>query len=135
MTYGHAQKKPDPCSFIIFGVTGDLAHRLVIPALYNLAATNLLPDKFCVVGVARGGMSNEELSASLLKGLRQFATRPVDEEIAKRLFECVTAVEADPKDPASFDQMRVQLDKAFLAMHESQLACLRSHAPQRTAGR
>jgi glucose-6-phosphate 1-dehydrogenase len=115
MTNGHAQKKPDPCSFIIFGVTGDLAHRLVVPALYNLAATNLLPDRFCVAGVARGGMSNAELSASLMKGLRQFATRPVDEAIAKRLFECVTAVEADPRDPASIDQMRVQLDKAEAA--------------------
>ncbi|MBO4224335.1 glucose-6-phosphate dehydrogenase [Bradyrhizobium neotropicale] len=109
MTNGHAQKKPDPCSFIIFGVTGDLAHRLVIPALYNLAATNLLPDRFCIVGVARGGMSNEELNASLMKGLRQFATRPVDETVAKRLFECVTAVEADPKDPASFDRMASEL--------------------------
>ncbi len=109
MTNGHAQKKPDPCSFIIFGVTGDLAHRLVVPALYNLAATNLLPDRFCIVGVARGGMSNEELNASLMKGLRQFATRPVDETVAKRLFECVTAVEADPKDPASFDRMASEL--------------------------
>ena len=36
------QQKPDPCSFVIFGVTGDLAHRLVMPALYNLAATGLL---------------------------------------------------------------------------------------------
>ena len=105
------QKKPDPCSFIIFGVTGDLAHRLVVPALYNLAASDLLPDKFCVVGVARGGMSSEELTGSLMKGLRQFATRPVDEAIAKRLFECVTAVEADPKDPASFDKMHARLDR------------------------
>ena len=39
-----AQKKPDPCSFVIFGVTGDLAHRLVVPALYNLAVNDLLPD-------------------------------------------------------------------------------------------
>ena len=45
------QKKPDPCTFVIFGVTGDLTHRLVIPALYNLAATDLLPDNFCVAGV------------------------------------------------------------------------------------
>jgi glucose-6-phosphate 1-dehydrogenase len=112
MTNGHAQKKPDPCSFIIFGVTGDLTHRLVIPALYNLATTNLLPDRFCIIGVARSAMSNEELTASLMKGLRQYATRPVDEAIAKRLFECVTAIEADPKDPASFDRMHVQLDKA-----------------------
>lgn len=105
------QKKPDPCSFVIFGVTGDLAHRLVIPALYNLAASDLLPDKFCVVGIARNGMSNAELRDSLMKGLRQFATRPVDNAIAQRLLECVTCIEADPKDPASFDKMRDQLDE------------------------
>jgi glucose-6-phosphate 1-dehydrogenase len=105
------QKKPDPCSFVIFGVTGDLAHRLVIPALYNLAATDLLPDKFCVVGIARNGMSNDELRDGLMKGLCQFATRPVDDAIARRLLECVTCIEADPKDPASFDAMRAQLDE------------------------
>ena len=105
------QKKPDPCSFVIFGVTGDLTHRLVIPSLYNLEATGLLPDKFCVVGVARKGMSNDELRDSLMKGLRQFATRPVDDAIAKRLLQCVTSVEADPKDPTSFDAMRVQLEE------------------------
>ena len=105
------QKKPDPCSFVIFGVTGDLTHRLVIPALYNLAATGLLPDKFCVVGIARKGMSNDDLRDSLMKGLRQFATRPVDDAIAKRLLECVTCIAADPKEPASFDEMREQLEK------------------------
>ena len=70
-----AQKKPDPCSFVIFGVTGDLAHRLVVPALYNLAASDLLPDRFCLVGVARKGMTSDRLRDSLMKGLRQFATR------------------------------------------------------------
>ena len=105
------QKKPDPCSFVIFGVTGDLTHRLVIPALYNLAAGNLLPENFCVVGVARKAMSSDELIDSLMKGLRQYATRQVDESIAKRLFSCVTAIEADPSDPASFDAMRDRLDK------------------------
>jgi glucose-6-phosphate 1-dehydrogenase len=106
-----SQKKPDPCSFVIFGVTGDLTHRLVIPSLYNLEATGLLPDKFCVVGVARNGMSNDDLRDSLMQGLRQFATRPVDDAVAKRLLECVTSIEADPKDPASFDAMRERLEK------------------------
>jgi glucose-6-phosphate 1-dehydrogenase len=105
------QKKPDPCSFVIFGVTGDLAHRLVIPALYNLAAADLLPDKFCVVGIARKGMSNDALRDGLMKGLRRFATRPVDDAIAQRLLECVTCIEADPKDPASFDRMRERLEQ------------------------
>src|ERR1700712_4770429 len=76
------QKKPDPSSIVIFGVTGDLAHRLVIPALYNLAANDLLPDNFCIVGVARQGMSSEELTKSLTEGLHQFATRKVDDSIA-----------------------------------------------------
>jgi glucose-6-phosphate 1-dehydrogenase len=111
MAEAQLQKKPDPCSFVIFGVTGDLTHRLVIPALYNLAAGNLLPEKFCVVGVARKGMSSDELIDSFMKGLRRYATRPVDETIANRLFECVTAIEADPSDPASFDAMRERLDK------------------------
>jgi glucose-6-phosphate 1-dehydrogenase len=105
------QKKPDPCSFVIFGASGDLAHRLVIPALYNLAATDLLPDRFCVVGVTRKDMSNDDLRKSLMQGLREFATRPVDDAIAERLLECVTSIAADPKDPASFDRMRERLER------------------------
>jgi glucose-6-phosphate 1-dehydrogenase len=105
------QKKPDSCSFVIFGVSGDLAHRLVIPALYNLAATDLLPDRFCVVGVTRKDMSNDDLRKSLMQGLREFATRPVDDAIAERLLECVTSIAADPEDSASFDRMRDRLER------------------------
>src|SRR5712671_612646 len=112
-----AQTKPDPCSFVIFGVTGDLAHRLVIPALYNLAAADLLPEKFCVVGIARKGMTSGELRDSLIKGLHQYATRAVDDAIAMRLLDCVTSIEADPKDPASFDAMSQQLDKLEAAQN------------------
>ena len=111
MAKGQAkQKKPEPCCFVIFGVTGDLTHRLVIPALYNLAASNLLPENFCVAGVARKGVSGNALRNSLMDGLRKFATRPVDDEIAMRLLACITAIEADVRDPASFDAMRGQLD-------------------------
>jgi glucose-6-phosphate 1-dehydrogenase len=105
------RKKPDPCSFVIFGVTGDLAHRLVVPALYNLAANDLLPDNFCIVGIARKGMSDKELTDSLMKSLQQFATQKVDDALARRLLACVTCIEADPKDPASFETMRDRLDK------------------------
>src|SRR5580704_14187388 len=90
------QKKPDPCSIVIFGVTGDLTHRLVVPSLYNLAANDLLPDNFCIVGVARKGMSSEELTNSLIKGIHQFATRKVDDALPRNLLACVTCIEADP---------------------------------------
>src|SRR5689334_23333924 len=105
-----SQKKPDPCSFVIFGVTGDLTHRLVIPALYNLASSDLLPEKFCLVGVARKGISTEALLGDLMKGLRKFATRPVDDEIADRLFSCFSVIEADVREPESIDAMREKLD-------------------------
>jgi glucose-6-phosphate 1-dehydrogenase len=105
------QKKPDPCTFVIFGVTGDLTHRLVIPALYNLAAADLLPDKFCVVGIARTAMSHDDLCESLMTGLRKFATRPVDDAIARRLLECLTPVAADTSDPSSFDRLKEQLER------------------------
>ena len=107
----HVQKKADNCCFILFGVTGDLTHRLVIPALYNLAAGNLLPENFCLVGVARKGMSSAQLTDSLMEGLRTHATRKIDDAVAKQLFSCVTCIEADNKDPASFDAMRAELEK------------------------
>jgi glucose-6-phosphate 1-dehydrogenase len=107
----HVQKKADNCCFVLFGVTGDLTHRLVVPALYNLAAGNLLPENFCLVGVARKGMSSAQLTDSLMKGLRQYATRKIDDAVAKQLLSCVTCIEADNKDPASFDAMRGQLEK------------------------
>ena len=87
VTSFHSYQKPQSCAFVIFGVTGDLTHRLVIPSLYNLAAAELLPERFCIVGVARRGMSNEALRERLRKGLHQFATRPVEDKIANRLLE------------------------------------------------
>jgi glucose-6-phosphate 1-dehydrogenase len=106
-----AQKKPDPCCFVIFGATGDLAHRLVLPALYNLAANDLLPENFCVVGIARTAMSSDDLRDSLMTGLRQFATQKVDDKLADHLLQGVTCIVADPSDPSSFDTMSKQLDE------------------------
>jgi glucose-6-phosphate 1-dehydrogenase len=103
-------KIPDPCCFVIFGVTGDLAHRLVTPALYNLAEAGLLPDDFCVVGITRTEMQSKTLHEDLMKGLKQYATRPIDQDIANKLFECVTSVHADPRDHGSFDRLKTHLD-------------------------
>src|SRR3569832_496173 len=106
-----AYKKPDSCAFVIFGVTGDLTHRLVLPSLYNLAASNLLPDRFCIVGITRRDASSEKLREDLLAGLRKYATRHIDDEVAKRLLQCVTAIEADPAEPESFDRLKDKLEK------------------------
>lgn len=111
MTSATATQKPDNCTFVIFGVTGDLAHRLVLPALYNLLATGLLPDRFCIAGITRNAMSADELRDSLMQGLKKYATRDVDHDLARKLLGCLHSVEADPKVAASFAGLHDSLDQ------------------------
>src|SRR5260370_14214406 len=54
------RRTPDPCILIIFGITGDLAHRKLLPALYNLSVERRLPGNFSVVGVARRPLSQQD---------------------------------------------------------------------------
>jgi glucose-6-phosphate 1-dehydrogenase len=53
-------RNADPCVAVIFGASGDLAKRKLLPAFYNLAKSQLLPDNFCIVGVARTALSDEQ---------------------------------------------------------------------------
>ena len=71
-TIAHGDQAPD-CSMVIFGAGGDLTKRLLIPALYNLARTKLLPEKFSLVGVDRLEMSDEDFRAQIDAALRAFA--------------------------------------------------------------
>jgi glucose-6-phosphate 1-dehydrogenase len=104
-------RRADPCSFVVFGATGDLTRRLLIPALYNLAAADLLPAAFALVGVGRTPQSVDAFRASLLDGLRAFATRPVEAEIAHRLLGCVTYVQGDLSDLDLYERLRATLEQ------------------------
>src|SRR5882757_3150380 len=55
------ESKPDPCAIVIFGVTGDLSKRKLVPALYNLMADGALPERVAILGVTRTGDSTEQL--------------------------------------------------------------------------
>src|SRR5207247_9530257 len=101
----------DPCSFVIFGASGDLTRRLLIPALYNLGAGGLLPDAFAVIGVARKDFSNDAFRAHLEKELRAFATRQVHDRVAEGLFCCVTYLQGDFEYPKSYELMRDELER------------------------
>jgi glucose-6-phosphate 1-dehydrogenase len=101
----------DPCCFVIFGASGDLTHRLLIPALYNLGAGGLLPDAFSVIGVARKELSSDAFRAGLEKSLREFAKRRVDDTVARRLLACVTYLQGDAEDPATFERLRHTLQR------------------------
>src|SRR5215475_11427428 len=69
------RQSPEPCVMVIFGATGDLTHRKLLPALYNLALEQPLPPQFSVVGVARRSFSDEQFRQQALDSINQFSRR------------------------------------------------------------
>lgn len=65
-------KPADPCAMVIFGATGDLTKRLVIPALYNLALAKVLPENFVLIGVVRAEGRAESWRNDLCGALKSF---------------------------------------------------------------
>ncbi len=77
-----SQKVAEPCIMVIFGATGDLTARKLLPALYNLNKEGLLPSRFACVGFARREKTNEEFRQEMEKGVQEFSrTKPVDKEV------------------------------------------------------
>jgi glucose-6-phosphate 1-dehydrogenase len=70
-----------PCAIVIFGAAGDLTKRKLFPALYNLKANGLLPRELAIIGVTRKPKTHDEFRAEQSKEIREFATRPVDEQL------------------------------------------------------
>jgi glucose-6-phosphate 1-dehydrogenase len=107
-TRGHAA---DPCCLVIFGASGDLTHRLLVPALYNLAAARLLPEAFALIGVARSPSSSEAFRADLAKSLPQFANRSIDQNVLNQVLGCVGYVQGDPDDEATYANIERELTR------------------------
>ena len=76
-----------PTNLAIFGATGDLATRKLLPALYNLAHDGALPERFNLVGVSRSEMTDEEFRKLATQAVRQYSRRTPDEAVLRRLFE------------------------------------------------
>jgi glucose-6-phosphate 1-dehydrogenase len=97
-----AARPAPPCAMVIFGATGDLTKRKLIPALYNLIAGDLLPDGFAVVGVGRTPWSDDEFRAQMKKDLKEFATGEVDARKLAWLLGRLRYVAVDPTKPQTF---------------------------------
>ena len=65
------RRTPEPCAFVIFGASGDLTQRKLIPAIYSLAVRRLLPERFAVVGVARTEESDDEFRERMKKAVQE----------------------------------------------------------------
>lgn len=70
-----ANKKSNPTIFIIFGGTGDLTKRKIIPALYNLFLENRLPEKIAIIGTGRSKFTDAKYRTSLLEAVDEFSRR------------------------------------------------------------
>ena len=73
------------CMLVIFGASGDLTKRKLIPAIYNLAKSNLLPREFAIVGVAREDMSTDGFRHKFRSEIQEFATASVESDLWERI--------------------------------------------------
>src|SRR5918993_5420585 len=73
-------KKPHSCVLVIFGASGDLTKRKLIPALYNLALEKRLPQRFAVVGYARSEMTDEEFRDKMRAAVKEFSRTGLQDE-------------------------------------------------------
>jgi glucose-6-phosphate 1-dehydrogenase len=70
----------EPCVIVIFGGAGDLSHRKLIPALYNLSLDGELPEKFAILGFSLEDLDDDKYRAFARSGIEQFSRRPITEE-------------------------------------------------------
>ncbi|HEV8535762.1 MAG TPA: glucose-6-phosphate dehydrogenase [Candidatus Limnocylindria bacterium] len=104
---------PEPSTIVIFGGSGDLAQRKLIPALYNLALQRLLPATFSVVGTARRPLTDEQYREELRAAVAQHSrTKPLNEEVWRSFAEHLHFV-ATPDDHG-YEELRRLLDRLDL---------------------
>ncbi len=92
-----------PCGLVLFGVTGDLARKKLMPAVYDLANRGLLPPGFSLVGFARRDWADQDFGKIVYDSVKQHARTPFREEVWRNLSEGIRFVPGVFDDPAAFD--------------------------------
>jgi len=100
-----------PCIFTIFGGTGDLTHRKLIPALYNLSVDELLPPEMLIVGVGRRPLSSQEYRENLLASVMKHSRYPVRSDIWDRLKERIHYFRMNLSESDAFASLKTWLDE------------------------
>jgi glucose-6-phosphate 1-dehydrogenase len=105
------ERVPDPAVFVLFGSTGDLAHRKVVPALFQLWRTHLLPHEFVIVAVGRRPYTDDAFRAELKEALDKYSrVQPVDKETWDDLAERIVYHRGDFNDPSMYSSLAERLD-------------------------
>src|SRR5258706_1488011 len=101
-----------PCALVIFGASGDLAQRKLIPAIYELAREKLLSEKFALVGYSRTPKSDDEYRKECREAVTQFArTKPLDENVWGRIERSISYVQGDYGSAPDHAKLADQLSK------------------------
>ncbi len=100
-----------PCSMVLFGVTGDLSRKKVMPAIYDLANRGLLPPGFSLVGFARRDWADQDFAQIVRDAVREHARTEWREEVWDQLSEGFRFVPGDFSDDVAFDRLRRTIEE------------------------
>jgi glucose-6-phosphate 1-dehydrogenase len=99
----------DPCILVIFGASGDLTRRKLLPALYNLAESKHLPEPFAVVGVARPAIDEETYRAQMRDRVRDAEGHPIEPALWTKIGDRLHYTNGEFDDPALYARVRESL--------------------------
>jgi glucose-6-phosphate 1-dehydrogenase len=99
-----------PTTLVIFGATGDLAHRKLLPALYNLAHEGALPERFNLVGLARRETEHDDFREEARSSILQYSRQEPDQDVLNGLLDRVQYIPANFDDPAGYKALAEALD-------------------------
>jgi glucose-6-phosphate 1-dehydrogenase len=99
------RRRPEPCVLVIFGASGDLTSRKLMPALYALAFRRLLPDNFAIVGAARSPESDDEFRERMKKAVQEHARDEFQHDVWDELAAGMRYVTLDVADEAGEDNL------------------------------
>ncbi|MEO7261993.1 MAG: glucose-6-phosphate dehydrogenase, partial [Jatrophihabitantaceae bacterium] len=102
---------PEPCALVVFGVTGDLARKKLLPAVYDLANRGLLPADFVLLGFARRDWEDGDFEDLAKKAAKEHARTDWNEEVWSRLSGDIKFVAGSFDDDAAFDELASTLDE------------------------
>jgi len=110
LTAGLERLPVAPTTLVIFGATGDLARRKLLPALYNLAHEGALPERFHLVGVSRKEKEDEDYRGECEQAIRRFSRRKPNEDVLNSLLDNVRYVPGTFDDPSVYRELGEVLD-------------------------
>lgn len=96
---------------VIFGGTGDLTHRKLMPAVYNLIRDQLIPEHFAIVSVGRRDKTQEEYRKEIYNSINKFSRNKIDETIWKKLNDMIYYYQFDFTDLEGFSALKIYLDQ------------------------